>query len=618
MISPNRGTFLAESKWTILLPPGLVAGEECGTFPSRELGSIPRRAFKISLENTLILPLNPVLCCGVWLSSIGALLVDLSLGGEKQASAEYISIAYNKEEIWCCERKSRFAMEITSKDERGSAPVLDIDSKSTVGGGIEDVYGEDRANEDQPVTRWTISVARYTLLRDPHYNKGLAFKERERCSLLAWSVKKMMHNIRQYQVPLQKYMARMDLQERNERLFYKLLIDNVEELLLIVYTPTIGEACSKYGSIFRGNILEVLKNWPERSIQVIVISDGERILGLGDLGCQGMGIPVGKLALYTALGRVRHFACLPITIDVGTNNEKLLKDEFYIGEYADLLHEFMAAIKQNYGEKVLVQKYGSTHLVFNDDIQVYGGKHLVLTGHIAALKLLGGTLAEHTFFFFGAGKVGTGITEIIVHKMSKQVEVAKAVSRIIALALDLEVDFFDRQEMLGKPIAILRLLHYEGRVSDPMKGIYGAGAHSDFGLITLLATDDVYGLQICRDKDAKLQKWEFVAPLKGAFIVNLGDMLERWSNCIFRSTLHQVLGNGQERYSIAYFVEPSHDCVVDCLPACQSQENPPKGFLQSNVKLTCSSSTRILKLFSSHTKNDTPNLVVNIAGIFAS
>ncbi|GMQ07163.1 hypothetical protein CsSME_00051476 [Camellia sinensis var. sinensis] len=132
------------------------------------------------------------------------------------------------------------------------------------------------------------------------------------------------------------------------------------------------------------------------------------------------------------------------------------------------------------------------------------------------------------------------------------------------------------QEMLGRPIATLRLLHYEGSVSDPMKGSYGAGAHSDFGLITLLATDDVYGLQICKDKDAKPQKWEFVAPLKGAFIVNLGDMLERWSNCIFRSTLHRVLGNGQERYSIAYFVEPNHDCLVECLPTCQSQENPPK------------------------------------------
>ncbi|KAF5934916.1 hypothetical protein HYC85_026045 [Camellia sinensis] len=107
-------------------------------------------------------------------------------------------------------------------------------------------------------------------------------------------------------------------------------------------------------------------------------------------------------------------------------------------------------------------------------------------------------------------------------------EVAKAVSRIIALALDLEVDFFDRQEMLGKPIAILRI-------------------------------------RMLNLRNGNL-----------AFIVNLGDMLERWSNCIFRSTLHRVLGNGQERYSIAYFVEPSHDCVVECLPTCQSQENPPK------------------------------------------
>ncbi|KAG5547422.1 hypothetical protein RHGRI_013196 [Rhododendron griersonianum] len=129
-------------------------------------------------------------------------------------------------------------------------------------------------------------------------------------------------------------------------------------------------------------------------------------------------------------------------------------------------------------------------------------------------------------------------------------EVAKAVARIIALALNLEIDYFDRQELLGKPIATLRLIHYEGRISDPAKGIFGAGAHSDFGFITLLATDDNYGLQICKDKDAKPQQWEFVAPLKGAFIVNLADMLERWSNCTFRSTLHRVLGNGQERYSM--------------------------------------------------------------------
>nr|CAB3475931.1 unnamed protein product [Digitaria exilis] len=187
----------------------------------------------------------------------------------------------------------------------------------------------------------------YTLLRDPHHNKGLAFTEKERDAhylrgLLPPAVvsqdlqiKKFMHNLRQYQLPLQRYMAMMDLQERNERLFYKLLIDNVVELLPVVYTPTVGEACQKYGSIFRqpqglyvslrdkGKVLEVLRNWPHRNIQ-----------------------------------------CLPITIDVGTNNEKLLNDEFYIGlrqkratgeEYDELIEEFMTAVKQLYGEKVLIQ-----------------------------------------------------------------------------------------------------------------------------------------------------------------------------------------------------------------------------------------------------------------------
>ncbi|XP_039164746.1 2-oxoglutarate-Fe(II) type oxidoreductase hxnY isoform X2 [Eucalyptus grandis] len=151
---------------------------------------------------------------------------------------------------------------------------------------------------------------------------------------------------------------------------------------------------------------------------------------------------------------------------------------------------------------------------------------------------------------------------------SQALNVVKVVARIIALALDLEADFFDKPEILSKPIPILRLLHYEG--------IYGAGAHSDFGFITLLATDDVPGLQICKNKDAKPQAWEYVQPLKGAFIVNLGDMLERWSNCIFRSTLHRVIGNGQERYSIALFLEPNHECLVECLPTCMSEENPPK------------------------------------------
>ncbi|XP_042407810.1 2-oxoglutarate-Fe(II) type oxidoreductase hxnY-like [Zingiber officinale] len=162
----------------------------------------------------------------------------------------------------------------------------------------------------------------------------------------------------------------------------------------------------------------------------------------------------------------------------------------------------------------------------------------------------------------------------IYHK--EALRVAQAVARIIARALDLDADFFDSPVMLGEPIATLRLLHYEGKITNPEKGIFGAGAHSDYGLLTLLATDDVIGLQICKDKDARPQVWEYVEPLSGAFIVNLGDMLERWSNGIFRSTLHRVILDGRERYSIAYFVEPSHECLVECLPTCKSETNPPK------------------------------------------
>ncbi|KAK1662568.1 hypothetical protein QYE76_050727 [Lolium multiflorum] len=347
-----------------------------------------------------------------------------------------------------------------------AAETAHSDKEVALTDGAADEDSPPEPEEELPVTPWAFSVASgYTLLRDPHHNKGLAFSEKERDAhylrgLLPpavvsqeLQVKKIMHDLRQYKVPLQRYVAMMDLQERNERLFYKLLIDNVEELLPVVYTPTVGEACQKYGSIFRrpqglyvslrdkGKVLEVLRNWPERNIQVIVVTDGERILGLGDLGCQGMGIPVGKLSLYTALGGVRPSACLPITIDVGTNNEKLLNDEFYIGirqrratgeEYHELMEEFMDAVKHIYGEKVLIQfedfanhnafdllaKYSKSHLVFNDDIQ--GTASVVLAGLLSSLKVVGGTLAEHTYLFLGAGEAGTGIAELIALEISKQ------------------------------------------------------------------------------------------------------------------------------------------------------------------------------------------------------
>ncbi|KAL0791770.1 hypothetical protein Bca101_008016 [Brassica carinata] len=121
--------------------------------------------------------------------------------------------------------------------------------------------------------------------------------------------------------------------------------------------------------------------------------------------------------------------------------------------------------------------------------------------------------------------------------------VCKAIARILALALDLDADYFNTSEMLENPIAYMRLLHYEGGMSDSSRGIYGCGAHTDHGMMTLLATDGVMGLQICKDKDMKPQKWEYVPSIDGAYIVNLGDVLERWSNGLFKSTMHRVLAN---------------------------------------------------------------------------
>ncbi|KAL0923938.1 hypothetical protein M5K25_004726 [Dendrobium thyrsiflorum] len=169
-----------------------------------------------------------------------------------------------------------------------------------------------------------------------------------------------------------------------------------------------------------------------------------------------------------------------------------------------------------------------------------------------------------------------GWRRVLEQYHKEALRVSRAILKIIALTLDLDADYFDKPEMLGEPLATLKLLHYEGKISDPQRGIYACGAHSDFGFIALLATDDVTGLQICKDKDAQPRIWEDVAPLKGGFIVNIGDLLERLTNDVFRSTLHRVVLDGRERYSIPFFVAPKPECVVECLPSCASEMNPPK------------------------------------------
>merc|ERR1739848_337960 len=225
-------------------------------------------------------------------------------------------------------------------------------------------------------------------IRDPRLAKGLAtsIEERQllgihgllppRVKTQAEQVEHCLRNVRRLENPLDQYIYMMDLLERNERLFYKLLSENTEELMPVVYTPTVGEACQKFGYIYRkpqglfisikdkGHVLDVLRNWPRKDVKAICVTDGERILGLGDLGAQGMGIPVGKLALYTALADIPTYQTLPIVLDVGTNREELRESEDYIGlkqgrvqgeVYDEFIEEFMKAVVTQFGQNTLIQ-----------------------------------------------------------------------------------------------------------------------------------------------------------------------------------------------------------------------------------------------------------------------
>ncbi|OZC06482.1 hypothetical protein X798_06535, partial [Onchocerca flexuosa] len=222
--------------------------------------------------------------------------------------------------------------------------------------------------------------------------------------------------------------------DRNEKLFYRVLCEHVKELLPIVYTPTVGLACQNFGYIYRNpkglyitindnsisKIHHILSNWPEKDVRAIVVTDGERILGLGDLGCYGIGIPVGKLALYVALGGVQPHWCLPVLLDVGTNNEDLLHDPFYIGlrrkrvrgaEYDKLIDNFFLACRKRFGQQVLIQ--------FEDfaNQNAYRTASVAVAGLLACWKYTGKPLSEGKFVFLGAGTASMGIAELCVAEM---------------------------------------------------------------------------------------------------------------------------------------------------------------------------------------------------------
>jgi len=299
------------------------------------------------------------------------------------------------------------------------------------------------------------------LLQDPALNKGTAFTEAERDTLhlrgllpphvstQEQQVGRLLENFRRQPTDLEKYVNLRSLHDRNEALFFRLLQDYPDEMTPIVYTPTVGLACQRYTHIYqrphgifvsaadRGRVAGVLANWPSRDVKIIVVSDGERILGLGDLGANGMGIPVGKLALYTACAGVPPSACLPVLLDVGTNNSELLDDPLYIGlhqgrvrgeEYDALVEEFVVAARKLFPGVViqfedfatsnafrLLEKYRERIPTFNDDIQ--GTAAVVLAGLLSALRITGGKLGEQILLFQGAGEAATGIADLAVQAM---------------------------------------------------------------------------------------------------------------------------------------------------------------------------------------------------------
>lgn len=296
------------------------------------------------------------------------------------------------------------------------------------------------------------------LLADPLCNKGTAFTERERDLLglrgllpprvftLDEQVQRSLGAVRRKQDAMEKYIYLTNLQNRNEVLFYRLVTDHIEEMVPLIYTPTVGQACLEYGSIYRrprglflslkdrGRIEETLRLWPQQSVRLIVVTDGERILGLGDLGALGMGIPVGKLSLYTACAGVHPGYTLPITLDVGTDNASLHVGEFYIGLkqprargalYDEFLAEFVSAVKSVFPRALLqwedfgntnafrlLQRYRQELPSFNDDIQ--GTAAVALAGLLAAWRETGATLADQRLLFLGAGEAGTGIADLYV------------------------------------------------------------------------------------------------------------------------------------------------------------------------------------------------------------
>jgi len=321
----------------------------------------------------------------------------------------------------------------------------------------------------------------YRLLADPRFNKGTAFSEQERdafalhgllpprVATMSEQVSRRLAAFREFATDLERYAFLRDLQDTNETLFYALLAQNLQELLPIVYTPTVGAGCRSFSRLFRkprglflslprkGTLKQILANPMFDKTEVIVVTDGERILGLGDQGAGGMGIPIGKLALYTACGGIDPARCLPVLLDVGTDNAENLRDPLYVGwnharvrgqEYDDFVEEFIAAVDERWPHVLLqwedfakgnanrlLARYRDRLCTFNDDIQ---GTAAVATGTLlSAINVTGVPLAEQRIAIFGAGSAGCGIAKLLLAAMQAEgIDAADAARRFYLVDRD--------------------------------------------------------------------------------------------------------------------------------------------------------------------------------------
>jgi len=319
------------------------------------------------------------------------------------------------------------------------------------------------------------------LTEHPIYNKGTAFPEDERFSLdlcglfpdaiatLELQKQRTYESFASKATDLEKYIYMLALQDRNETLYYALIMDHLAEMLPIVYTPTVGKACQLFSHLFRrrrglyvsakniNHIDKILQNAPFADISLIVVTDGERILGLGDLGANGMGIPIGKISLYVAAAGLHPAYTLPILLDVGTNNEELLADPLYIGvrqkrlsgdAYDEVVERFVSAIQRTFPRALLqwedfgknnafrlLDRYRDRILSFNDDIQGTGS--VALSVLLSTMKVKKEKLSDQRFVLFGQGQAGTGIArQIIAALRAEGLSEQEARDRVFGVDID--------------------------------------------------------------------------------------------------------------------------------------------------------------------------------------